>query len=74
MLQLIWLRTDLMPRWLAIVSYLMAIALILGGETSMWLTLAFPLWVLVVSVLFLVRAGVFESHRDPDPGQVPQPG
>ncbi|MFM9033243.1 MAG: hypothetical protein ACKOQ4_02980 [Mycobacterium sp.] len=65
----IWFRTDLMPRWLAIVSYLMALTLMLGGETSMWLTLAFPLWVLVVSVLFLVRAGVFESHREPDPSQ-----
>lgn len=69
----IWLRTDLMPRWLAIVSYLMALMLILGGETSMWLTLAFPLWVLVVSMLFLVRAGVFESHREPDPVQEPKP-
>ncbi len=65
----IWFRTDLMPRWLAIVSYLMALTLMLGGETSMWLTLAFPLWVLVVSVLFLVRAGVFESHREPDLSQ-----
>ena len=65
----IWFRTDLMPRWLAIVSYLMALTLMLGGETSMWLTLAFPLWVLVVSVLLLVRAGVFESHREPDLSQ-----
>ena len=58
----IWLRTGLMPRWLTIVTYLSALALIIGGEQSMWLTLAFPLWVLVVSVLFLVRAGWFE-HR-----------
>lgn len=58
----IWLRTGLMPRWLAVASYVMAIALILGGERSMWLTLAFPFWVLIVSVLFLVRAGWFE-HR-----------
>jgi hypothetical protein len=26
----------------------------------MWLTLAFPGWVLIVSVLLLVRAGVIE--------------
>jgi hypothetical protein len=58
----IWLRTGLMPKWLTMVSYLSALALIIGGEKSMWLTLAFPLWVLVVSVLFLVRAGWFE-HR-----------
>ena len=62
----IWLRTGLMPRWLVIVSYLMALTLIVGGEESMWLTLAFPFWVLIVSVLFLVRAGVFERHRFDD--------
>jgi len=58
----IWLRTGLMPRWLTVVSYISAIALIIGGDTTMWLVLAFPLWVLIVSVLFLVRAGMFE-HR-----------
>ena len=60
----IWLRTGLMPRWLVAVTYLAALALIIGGDTTMWLTLAFPVWVLIVSVLFLARAGVFESHRD----------
>ena len=60
----IWLRTGLMPRWLTIATYLMALALIVGGEKSMWLTMAFPLWVLIVSVLFLVRAGVFEHRGD----------
>jgi hypothetical protein len=70
----IWLRTGLMPRWLTIATYLMALTLIAASETSMWLSLAFPFWVLIVSVLFLVRAGAFESgrresHRDPDPLQ-----
>lgn len=60
----IWLRTGLMPRWLTYATYLMALTLIFGGESSMWLTLVFPSWVLIVSVLFLARAGVFESHRD----------
>lgn len=58
----IWLRTGLMPRWLVVVTYVSAIVLIVGGDSSMWLTLAFPAWVLVVSTLFLVRAGWFE-HR-----------
>ena len=70
----IWLRTGLMPRWLTIATYVMALTLILAGETSMWLSLAFPFWVLIVSLLFLVRAGAFEggrreSHHDPDPPQ-----
>jgi hypothetical protein len=60
----IWLRTGLMPRWLTVVTYLSALTLILGGEQSMWLTMAFPLWVLIVSVLFLMRAGVFEEFHE----------
>jgi len=60
----IWLRTGLMPRWLVVVSYLAALTLIIGGDTTMWLTLAFPVWVLIVSALFLVRDGAFESHRE----------
>lgn len=60
----IWLRTGLMPRWLTILSYVSALTLILGGEESMWLTMAFPLWVLIVSVLFLIRDGAFAEHRE----------
>ena len=60
----IWLRTGLMPRWLTYATYLAAVVLMIGGDTSMWLTLAFPVWVLIVSVLFLARAGVFARHRD----------
>ena len=60
----IWLRTGLMPRWLVLLSYAAALTLMIGGDTTMWLVLAFPVWVLIVSVLFLVRAGVFASHRE----------
>lgn len=60
----IWKRTGLMPGWLVWLSYLMAVILIIAGDTTMWLSLSFPIWVLVVSVLLLMRAGVFESHRD----------
>ena len=63
----IWLRTGLMPRWLALSTYAMAIALLIASDVSMWLTLVFPAWVLVVSVLLLTRAGVFERHRDENP-------
>ena len=60
----IWLRTGLMARWLVILTYIAALTLIIGGDSSMWLTLAFPAWVLIVSVLFLVRAGVFDRRHD----------
>lgn len=60
----IWLKTGLMPRSVVYVTYLVAVALILASDISMWLTLAFPIWVLVVSMLFLVRAGVIDLDRD----------
>jgi hypothetical protein len=60
----IWLRTGLMPKWLVWLSYLTAVILIIAGDTTMWLSLSFPVWVLVVSVLLLARAGVFEDHRE----------
>jgi hypothetical protein len=52
----IWLRTGLMPRWLAVLTYGLALTLLLVTTLSLWATLVFPAWVLVVSVLFLVRS------------------
>ena len=60
----IWLRTGLMPRWLVIVTYLVALGLILASNVTMWLALAFPIWVIFVSILLLVRAGVIDLDRD----------
>jgi hypothetical protein len=60
----IWLKTGLMPRWLVGVTYLVAVGLLLASDISMWITLAFPVWVLVVSVLLLMRAGVIDLDRD----------
>jgi hypothetical protein len=59
----IWLRTGLMPKWLALVTYLVAIAILATSDLSMWVTMAFPAWVLVVSGLFLVRAGVLDREQ-----------
>jgi hypothetical protein len=60
----IWLRTGLMPKWLALVTYLVAVAILATSDVSMWVTLAFPVWVVVVSGLFLARAGVIDLKRD----------
>jgi hypothetical protein len=60
----IWLKTGLMPRWLVGVTYVVAVGLLVASDISMWLTLAFPIWVLVVSMLLLVRAGVIDPDRD----------
>jgi hypothetical protein len=60
----VWLKTGLMPRWLVLVTYVLALGIVLATDLSMWMTLAFPVWVLVVSVLLLVRAGVIDLDRD----------
>jgi hypothetical protein len=60
----IWLRTGLMPKWLALLSYLVALAILAASELSMWVTMAFPIWVLVVSGLFLVRPVSIELDGD----------
>jgi hypothetical protein len=51
----IWLRTGVMPRWLAAVTYLVALALLLSFSRSVWMVLLFPGWVFVISVYILVQ-------------------
>nr|CRL69176.1 hypothetical protein CPGR_01428 [Mycolicibacterium komanii] len=51
----IWLRTRLMPRGLAIATYVVAVGVLLAADISMWLVLIFPAWVLAVSVVLLAR-------------------
>lgn len=51
----IWLRTGLMPRWLAVITYLLALALLLVTNLSLWVPLIFPAWVLLISVFILIR-------------------
>lgn len=60
----IWLRTGLMPKWLAFLTYLVAVAILAASDLTMWVTMAFPVWVLVVSGMFLVRAGVIDIDRE----------
>ena len=50
----IWLRTGLMHRGWAFVSYSLALVLLVSVSFSSWVPLIFPSWVLAVSVYFLV--------------------
>jgi hypothetical protein len=61
----IWLKTALMPRWLVMTTYAVVVAIVIAADVSMWITLAFPAWVLLVSLFVLNRAGVI----DLDPGE-----
>jgi hypothetical protein len=50
-----WMRTGVMPRWLAIITYLVALVLLVVTSVSLWVTLVFPAWVFCVSILILVQ-------------------
>jgi hypothetical protein len=72
----IWLKTRLMPRWLVLTTYVLAVTLLIASDVSLWLTLVFPAWVLLVSLLALVQKGIIDLHHDDDrvtPGAEPTP-
>src|SRR5690606_8947037 len=50
----IWLRTGLMHRGWAFLTYGLAVILLVTISFSLWVTLIFPAWVLVVSIYFLI--------------------
>jgi hypothetical protein len=43
-----------MPRWLAILGYVLAVSLLVGVGFLPWVELLFPAWVFVVSAYLLV--------------------
>jgi hypothetical protein len=50
----IWVRTGVMPRWLALITYALALVLLFGVGFSTWVTMIFPVWVFLISVLILI--------------------
>jgi len=56
-LSTIWVRTRVLPRWLAFLTYALALGMLLGIASSLWVTLIFPAWVCAVSVYFLLYPG-----------------
>jgi hypothetical protein len=51
----IWLRTGVMRRGWAYLTYVLALVLLLSIDYSYWVTLILPGWVMVVSMYILVR-------------------
>lgn len=54
----VWLRTGLMPRWVVVTTYVLALAMLVIIDLSLWVTLLFPAWALAVSLYVLARPGV----------------
>jgi hypothetical protein len=50
----IWVRTGVMPRWLALITYALALVLLFGVGFSTWVTMIFPAWVFLISALILI--------------------
>lgn len=50
----IWLRTGIMPRSMALVTYAVAAVLLFVTNISLWVTMVFPAWVLAVSLGIIV--------------------
>ena len=50
----IWVRTQVMPRWLALVTYALAAVLLISIGFTPWVTMLFPAWVFVISVYTLI--------------------
>jgi hypothetical protein len=51
------LRTRVLPRWLAVAGLCVALGLVVLGGRVRWLDIAFPAWVLLVS-LHILRSGI----------------
>lgn len=61
----IWIRTGVMPRLFAYLSYVLALLLLVSINFSLWLILVFPVWVLVISIVLLVRVRRGEIENTP---------
>jgi hypothetical protein len=49
------LRTRIVPRWMAVLGYALALSLLLSIGTIEWIPLVFPAWVFLVSVHILIQ-------------------
>ena len=50
----LWLRTGVMPRWMALLTYPVALVLLFTFTQAQWVILVFPGWVFLVSGYILV--------------------
>lgn len=65
----LWLRTGLMPRWLIVVTYLLALLLLVVISLNLWVTLVFPAWVFFISVRLLAMNAWSSRRRSHENGE-----
>jgi hypothetical protein len=62
-----WLRHGLMPKWLALPTYVVALVLLFVVGVEEWAILIFPVWVFLVSAYLLVVTGRGGAGQDAGP-------
>jgi hypothetical protein len=62
----IWVRTGVMPRLLALITYALALVLLVSVSFVPWITEVFPVWVLLVSIYVLVVNYRYQKDIDDD--------
>ena len=50
----LWTRTSAVPRWLSIITFIVALSFLLFAGVLRWARFIFPAWVLLVSVYILI--------------------
>jgi hypothetical protein len=60
------MRAAAMPRWVSFLGYLVALLLLVASSAQPWLQLAFPGWVLLVSLVILTRSTRPVARDTPD--------
>lgn len=63
----IWVRTRVIPRWLAFVTFALALVLLVTIGFTQWVTLVFPSWVAAISIYILVMN--YRRKRRDVPGE-----
>lgn len=49
----IWVRTQVMPRWLAVITFVFALMLLISIGLTQWIVMIFPTWVFMISAYIL---------------------
>jgi hypothetical protein len=50
----LWTRTEAVPRWLSIITFIVAVSFLLFAGALRWARFIFPAWVLLVSIYILI--------------------
>ncbi|MCP4166221.1 MAG: hypothetical protein GY759_10050 [Chloroflexi bacterium] len=62
----LWTRTKVVPRWLTVVTYIVAVPFLLFAGALGWARFLFPAWVLMVSIFILILNFRHNQEREGD--------